>query len=164
MCLHPSRLEYWISSRYCQKNPAHSLTGASGANCRTKMHRHCTRSPFLRKRTIRLQDRFSGSVPRAILVPSRCSQWRLSKSRSPYSCGTAQASHLFPRHEAFYYYGTKSRRTHHLPHVHKFFIYYKRMKFILQYRYPYRYIHEKCSKYFKVSLVALRKICFPMKL
>ena len=72
------------------------------------------------------------------------SQWHL-RARSPYSCGTAQASYLFSRREAFYWFCfmQKSRWTFHL----QIFPYYKRMILILQYRYPYGYIQIRppCS-------------------
>ena len=158
MCLHPSRLEYGIVLRDCpQKIPLIPLRERAGQFVAQKSTGIAPVLLSFARERYGFKTGFLARFPARSLCLPGLSQWRLSKSRSPYSCGTAQASHLFPRHEAFILRHKKQADTPPT-FIHKFFIYYKRMKFILQYKYPYRYLHKKSESNFHVSFAALRKL------
>ena len=148
---HPLWLEYGIVFRNCRffafphpsckypkkfrPFPCGSERGQSAAQKRANL------APvplILRKQDATLMDGSSGSVRRA--APAfPVSQWHF-RACSPYSCGTAQASHLFSRHEETVssMIATKAGgfATQNMYH-------YTQMNFILQYEYPYRYLQEK---------------------
>ena len=126
------------------------LSEAGGTICRAKKRSSLSVSLILR----RLNGTASNAgflarfVARVLCLPGLPSGI-LSKSRSPYSCGTAQALHLFFRNRgalSYFILYAKSGRTRPLPCAYRFLSHYKRMILILQYRYPHRYIHEKSGE------------------
>ena len=96
-----------------------------------------------------LKRGLSGSVRRAVLVPSRSSQWPSFQVALPLqlrdSTGIAP---VFPqsRRSSYSIVRAKNGQTRPLPCAYRFFPHYKRMILILQYRYPYGYIHEKSGE------------------
>ena len=121
-CLHPSAVKYRIcfgiavllalpsrgrrvytlyqhtSCKHCRKNSRPFLSEAGGTICRAKQRSFLSVSLILR----RLNGTASNAgflarfVARFLCLPGLPSGL-LPKSRSPYSCGTAQALHLFFR-------------------------------------------------------------------
>ena len=142
--------KYEFVSELPQKIPARSFRKRAGQYAVQKQRSFLSVSLILR----RLNGTASNAgflarfVARVLCLPGLPSGL-LSKSRSPYSCGTAQVLHLFFRNRgalSYFIVRAKSGRTRPLPCAYRFFPHYKRMILILQYRYPYGYIHEKSSE------------------